>query len=63
MFLLMGDNYVKDPSLGKACYTRRVQFDENLKKAGMEDWKKEFYQAMTKLGIGREILAIARKVV
>ncbi len=33
-FLLMGDNYTKDPALGRACHGKRKNFDLALESAG-----------------------------
>ena len=35
LFLLMGDNYVDNDALGRACHTRRKHFDLALEKAGL----------------------------
>ena len=32
MFLLFGENYVKDPATGKTCHKKRVAFEQNLRK-------------------------------
>ena len=60
-FLMMGDNYVGDPALGRACHTKRKNFDLAFEKAGLTATRRDFYRAMAKLGIGREAVVIAVK--
>lgn len=55
MFLLFGDCYVNNPELGKQCHQKRVAFEENLRRLGYEDKLREFYQALAKLNLGRQI--------
>ncbi len=60
MFLLMGDNYIADDSLGRACHVKRMTFEKNLRKAGMNHVKRKMYQALACHGLGREIVLFAR---
>ena len=60
LFLLMGDNYVGDETLGRACHLRRKQFDLNLEKAGLGNVRRKLYGALAKAGIGREAIIVAR---
>ena len=60
-FVMMGDNYVGDPSLGRACHNKRKNFDLAFEKAGLTATRRDFYRAMAKLGIGREAVVIAVK--
>ncbi len=62
MFLLMGDNYVETPAIGKECHRRRVAFEGALEKAGLKDLKTALYKAFADLDLGRQIDLIARKV-
>lgn len=61
MFLLMGDNYVETPAIGKECHGRRVAFESALEKAGLQSLKKDLYKAFADLDLGRQIDLIARK--
>lgn len=61
MFLLMGDNYVGQDELGRACHKKRIRFETTLNKAGLNPLKRELYQAFTKLNLGREICIYAKK--
>ena len=55
MFLLFGDNYVKDGKLGSACHKKRVAFEENLRKLGKKNTLKNFYRSLADLNLGRQI--------
>lgn len=60
-FLLMGDNYVTDPALGRPAHTKRKRFDLSLEAAGMKEVRRAFYRALAETGIGREAIVIATK--
>lgn len=61
LFLLMGDNYVGNDELGRACHVKRMTFEKNLATAGLNSVKRELYQALAATGLGREIVLIGRK--
>ncbi len=61
LFLLMGDNYVGDDSLGRSCHAKRKLFESNLAAAGLGALKRELYQSLAKLNIGREVCIYARR--
>jgi 2-polyprenyl-3-methyl-5-hydroxy-6-metoxy-1,4-benzoquinol methylase len=60
-FLMMGENYTRDPALGRACHNKRKRFDLAFEAAGLKDTRREFYRALAKMGIGREAVVIATK--
>jgi SAM-dependent methyltransferase/RimJ/RimL family protein N-acetyltransferase len=60
LFLLMGENYVGDDVLGRQVHGRRKRLEQALAQAGLNDLKRQLYQAMAALGMGREIQTIAR---
>ncbi|HEX4117449.1 MAG TPA: class I SAM-dependent methyltransferase [Rhizomicrobium sp.] len=60
-FLMMGENYVNDPALGRACHNRRKKFDLAFEAAGLKETRRNFYRALAELGIGREAVVIAVK--
>jgi SAM-dependent methyltransferase len=60
-FLMMGDNYVGDAALGRACHNKRKRFDQAFEKAGLTHLRRDFYTSLAKLGIGREAVVIAVK--
>jgi 2-polyprenyl-3-methyl-5-hydroxy-6-metoxy-1,4-benzoquinol methylase len=59
MFLLFGDCYVGNESLGKQCHSKRVNFEYNLRKLGYSSKLREFYQELAKLNLGRQVTAYA----
>jgi len=61
LFLLMGDNYVGNDDLGRACHAKRKAFETNLAKAGLTTLKQDMYRALATLGIGRDVFVVARK--
>jgi len=61
LFLLMGDNYIGNDSLGRACHARRKQFETNLAAAGLTSVKRSLYQQLANLNIGREVCLYARR--
>lgn len=60
-FLLMGDNYVGDAVLGRACHAKRKHFDLALENAGLKETRRALYRALAEVGIGREAVVIAVK--
>ncbi len=61
IFILMGQNYIKNKKIGKLSHLQRVRFEENFEKSNMEEYKKEFYKKFSKLGLGRSIEIIVQK--
>lgn len=61
MFLLMGDNYVGNDELGRACHARRKALELNLSNGGMTAIKRGFSEACASLAIGREVVLFAKK--
>ena len=59
-FVMMGENYIDDPVLGRACHTKRKKFDLALDNAGLKSVRRAFYRALADQGIGREAVVIAR---
>ena len=62
MFLLMGDNYIGNDELGRACHSKRKKLELSLSKAGMAKTKRHFYQSLANIGLGREVVLVARKL-
>jgi SAM-dependent methyltransferase len=59
-FVMMGENYIDDPVLGRACHAKRKKFDLALDNAGLKSVRRAFYRALAEQGIGREAVVIAR---
>jgi SAM-dependent methyltransferase len=60
-FLMMGENYVGDDVLGRACHNRRKKFDLAFEAAGLKETRRAFYRALAQAGLGREAVVIAVK--
>lgn len=60
MFLLMGDVYVGNPGIGKQIHHKRVAFERNLDQSNLADFRRELYRSFAGLGIGREIVVMAK---
>ena len=60
-FLMMGENYIGDPALGRACHNRRKKFDLAFEAAGLKETRRAFYRALAEAGLGREAVVIAVK--
>jgi len=61
VFLLMGDNYIGDESLGRACHHRRMAFERAVTRGGGSRLLSELYSRLADLGLGREIVMFAVK--
>lgn len=57
LFLLMGDNYIGNDGLGRVCHNKRKSLEFAFKKANMLKLKKEIYKNLSKLDLGRDIIA------
>lgn len=60
-YLLMGEDYVSEPSLGRTCHTKRKSFDLAFEAAGQGDARRRLYAALADAGMGREATIIAVK--
>ena len=60
MFLLMGDNYIDNDKLGQKCHEKRKIFDINIAKD--KDLGKKLRKSFAQIGIGREVVLIAKRV-
>jgi 2-polyprenyl-3-methyl-5-hydroxy-6-metoxy-1,4-benzoquinol methylase len=61
LFLLMGDNYVGNDDVGRACHAKRKALELNLARAGKAGLTRAMHEAFAKLGIGRDVFVVARK--
>lgn len=57
MFLLMGDDYVDEPGVGKECHDRRVKFEMSLP----AETRRHIYRSFASAGIGRCVFLVATK--
>jgi SAM-dependent methyltransferase len=58
-FLLMGEDYVGDGSLGRSVHARRMTLETRLEPLGM---RRPLHQHLAERGVGREAIVHARKV-
>ena len=60
-FLLMGDVYLGNESIGHQCHQKRMTFETNLSRAGMSEFKNRLYEFFAKEGVGREVILFGQK--
>jgi len=63
LFLLMGDRYVGDDELGRRCHGKRMSLERRLDEAGRGELKRQLYRSFSELGLGREVVVLARRAV
>lgn len=61
LFLLMGENYVGDPKVGRQCHNRRKSLELSLAQSQTPELKKQLYKAFSNLGLGRDIEMIVQR--
>lgn len=61
LFLLMGDDYTRDGTLGRALHGKRKSVDLALERAGLAHVRQRLYAALASAGIGREAVVFCRK--
>jgi SAM-dependent methyltransferase len=57
LFLLLGEDYVGNPTTGKLCHEKRRQFELSINQATRRRW----YRALAEAGLGRNCLFIAKR--
>lgn len=60
LFILMGEDYIKNKKLGKKIHAKRVLFETNMIKAGKNQLKRDIYSKLSELNIGRSIIMYAK---
>lgn len=60
LFLLMGEPYVGNDHVGRACHQRRMALEERLATAGRNDLRRSAYAALAAAGLGREVIVWAQ---
>jgi 2-polyprenyl-3-methyl-5-hydroxy-6-metoxy-1,4-benzoquinol methylase len=60
-FVLMGEDYIGNDTVGRACHQKRMSLELNLLNGGKNDLKNKIYEDMIRSGIGREIIIYAKK--
>ena len=59
MFLLMGDDYITDPEIGKRVHLKRVNFEKHFHKKGLLDMKEALFKSFADLRMSRSIIVFA----
>ncbi|WP_425449707.1 methyltransferase domain-containing protein [Dethiothermospora halolimnae] len=62
IFLLMGEDYIKNKELGKKAHYKRVEFEKRLKEIGYGEKIFKIYEKLSELNIGREIHLVAKSL-
>ena len=60
LFLLMGERYVGDDALGRACHGKRKAFETALREAGQGGLLSRLYDSLAGHGLGREVVLYAQ---
>uniref|UniRef100_UPI004048A47C class I SAM-dependent methyltransferase n=1 Tax=Algoriphagus sp. TaxID=1872435 RepID=UPI004048A47C len=60
MFLLFGDQYVGNSTLGSECHKKRVNFEYLMRKHGFESKLNQFYKLLADIDLGRQITVYAK---
>jgi len=61
-FLLMGDVYIDNDSVGKLAHERRKRFENSFKSANALGVMRNLYESLASIGLGRELVIFAKKV-
>ena len=61
LFLLMGDDYLKSEKIGKRIHQKRINLEMNLMVNENRGIKKEIYEKLAEIGIGRTAIIYAKK--
>lgn len=58
LFLLIGENYVDNPEMGRLCHQKRINFELSISK----ELRQMLYNKLAELEIGRNCIIYARKI-
>jgi len=61
LFLLLGENYIREPSIGRGLHNRRKRADLAFEAAGVNEARQAIYRALASVGAGRDVIVVARK--
>ncbi len=59
LFLMLGEDYINDPVLGKLCHNKRKHFELLLEDAGFNNLRSSLYRSLIALNLGRDIVMYA----
>jgi SAM-dependent methyltransferase len=60
LFLLFGDLYIGNNSLGKECHNKRMKFEATMRRHGKQEKLSSFYKALADLELGRDVVIYAQ---
>jgi 2-polyprenyl-3-methyl-5-hydroxy-6-metoxy-1,4-benzoquinol methylase len=61
LFVLMGDDYIGNDAVGRACHEKRMLLERNVLRGGVEDPTGLLYGGLAARGLGRQAIVYARK--
>lgn len=61
MFLLFGENYVGDDTLGREVHQKRIRFEKGMCDSAGEGAIEDLYQSLAAQSVGRQAIVYARK--
>lgn len=61
LFLAMGRHYVGNGPLGRQCHLERVRLETGFAETGQLEKLHQLYRSMAQVGIGRDVVMVARK--
>jgi hypothetical protein len=60
-FVLMGEDYINNDNIGKACHQKRMGLELSLSGNGLNAFKNKMYDLFIKNDIGRTMIIYGRK--
>jgi len=63
IFLLMGDDYLDDRKAGRRIHAKRKEFDLAFERLGKTKQKREIYDKLAELNMGRQFTVYAKKAI
>lgn len=61
LFLLMEEDYIGNSQIGRKIHNKRKKFDQAMAKTNNTNLKRQIYDKLSELGLGREITVIGKK--
>lgn len=61
LFLMLGDDYIADKSLGRSLHEKRMKLDHMLNADPALNLRQRFYGALAEAGLGRHVILYARR--
>ena len=61
LFILMGEDYIGNSKIGREIHDKRKKFDQAMAETNNTNLKRQIYNKLSELGLGREITVIGKK--